>query len=235
MLHTFLGETIGYDVIYKNRKTIGMYMDLYGHVEVHAPKGTSDASVLQILEGQWDLILQRAKEMKERASAGREKEYGPGGQFLYLGRLYHILISQDADIEKDNAVFEADKLHVYVKEQNEESIKQALKRFYYQQCKALVEKRVKFFQSEFKIKPRSILITDSKTNWGTCDSMRNLTFNWKLSMAPIEVIDYVVVHEMCHMVHMNHDRSFWRLVGKIMPEYERYERWLAVSGWRMEV
>jgi predicted metal-dependent hydrolase len=233
MLHTFLGETIGYDVIFKNRKTIGIYIDLYGHVEVHAPKGTSDASVLQILEGQWDLILQRAKEMKD--SAGREKEYGPGGQFLYLGRLYHILISQDADIEKDNAVFEADKLHVYVKEQNEESIKQALKRFYYQQCKALVEKRVKFFQSEFKIKPRSIRITDSKTNWGKCDSMRNLTFNWKLSMAPMEVIDYVVVHEMCHMVHMNHDRSFWRLVGKIMPEYERCERWLAVSGWRMEV
>ncbi|MCM3665036.1 M48 family metallopeptidase [Mesobacillus subterraneus] len=233
MLHTFLGETIGYDLIYKNRKTIGIYMDLYGHVEVHAPKGTSDASVLQILEGQWDLILQRAKEMKERA--GREKEYGPGGQFLYLGRLYHILISQDADIEKDNAVFEEDKLHVYVNEQNEESIKQALKRFYYQQCKALVEKRVKFYQSEFKIKPRSMRITDSKTNWGTCDSMRNLTFNWKLSMAPIEVIDYVVVHEMCHMVHMNHDRSFWRLVGKIMPEYERCERWLAVSGWRMEV
>lgn len=54
MLHTFLGETIGYDVIYKNRKTIGIYMDFYGHVEVHAPKGTSDASVLQILEGQWD-------------------------------------------------------------------------------------------------------------------------------------------------------------------------------------
>jgi hypothetical protein len=53
-------------------------------------------------------------------------------------------------------------------------------------------------------------------------------------MAPMEVIDYVVVHEMCHMVHMNHDRSFWRLVGKIMPEYERYEHWLAVSGWRME-
>ncbi|WP_043932509.1 M48 family metallopeptidase [Bacillus sp. EB01] len=228
MLHTFSGETIRFDVIYKKRSTIGIYIDLYGNIEVQAPKGTSDASVLLIIEDRWDLILQRAKEMKERAAGSMEKEYGQGGP-------YPILISQDADIGKDNAVFEGDKLHVYVKEQNDESIKQALKRFYYQQCKSLVEKRDKFYQSEFKTKPRSIRITDSKTNWGTCDSMRNLTFNWKLSMAPMEVIDYVVVHEMCHMMHMNHDRSFWRLVGKIMPEYEQHERWLAVSGWRMEV
>lgn len=235
MLHTFSGETIGFDLIYKNRSTIGIYIDLYGNIEVQAPKGTSDASVLQIIEDKWDTILQRSKEMKERTAGSMEKEYGPGGQFLYLGRSYPILISQDADIEKDNAVFEGDKLHVYVKEQNDETIKQALKRFYYQQCKALVEKRVKYYQSEFKTKPRSIRITDSKTNWGTCDSMRNLTFNWKLSMAPMEVIDYVVVHEMCHMLHMNHDRSFWRLVGKIMPKYEQHECWLAGAGWRMEV
>ena len=62
MIHTFSGETIGFDVIYKNRKTIGIYIDLYGHVEVHAPKGTSDASVFQILASKWDLILQWAKE-----------------------------------------------------------------------------------------------------------------------------------------------------------------------------
>ncbi|OCA86027.1 zinc protease [Bacillus sp. FJAT-27225] len=235
MLHTFSGETIGFDVIYKNRSTIGIYIDLYGNIEVQAPKGTSDASVLLIIEDRWDLILQRAREIKERVAGSMEKEYGQGGQFLYLGKSYPILISQDADIEKDNALFEEDKLHVYVKEQNDESVKQALKRFYYQQCKALIEKRVKFYQSEFKTKPRSIRITDNNTNWGTCDSTRRLTFNWKLSMAPLEVIDYVVVHEMCHMVHLNHDRSFWRLVGKIMPDYEQHERWLAVSGWRMDV
>ncbi len=54
-------------------------------------------------------------------------------------------------------------------------------------------------------------------------------------MAPLRVIDYVVVHEMCHMVHMNHDRSFWRLVGKIIPDYEQRENWLALSNWKMVV
>ena len=235
MIHKFLGETISFELIYKKRTTIGIYIDLYGNVEVQAPKGTSEESVLQLLEGKWDLIQQRTKEMKDRTVGHMEKVYDHGESFLYLGNTYPILISQDTDIKKDNVVLEENKLHVYVKQQEDERIKQALKRFYYRQCKALVEKRVQFYQSNFRVKPRSIRISDSKSTWGTCDSMRQLTFNWKLAMAPLKVIDYVVVHEMCHMVHMNHDRSFWRLVGKIIPDYEQRENWLALSNWKMVV
>lgn len=235
MIHKFLGETISFELIFKKRTTIGIYIDLYGNVEVQAPKGTSEESVLQLLEEKWDLIQQRTKEMKDRTVGHLEKVYNHGESFLYLGNTYPILISQDTDIEKDHVVLEENKLHVYVKQQEDERIKQALKRFYYQQCKALVEKRVQFYQSNFKVKPRSIRISDNKSNWGTCDSMRQLTFNWRLAMAPLKVIDYVVVHEMCHMVHMNHDRSFWRLVGKIIPDYEQRENWLALSNWKMVV
>ena len=66
MIHKFLGETISFELIYKKRTTIGIYIDLYGNVEVQAPKGTSEESVLQLLEGKWDLIQQRTKEMKDR-------------------------------------------------------------------------------------------------------------------------------------------------------------------------
>jgi predicted metal-dependent hydrolase len=235
MIHIFSGETISYNLVYKKRTTMGIYIDLYGNVEVQVPKGTSEECVHQLLEGKWELILQRTKEMKDRTAGHIEKVYDQGGTFLYLGNTYPILISQDTNIEKDKVVFEEGKLHVYVKQQEDERIKQALKRFYYQQCKALVEKRIQFYQSNFKLKPRSIRISDSKTTWGTCDSMRQLTFNWKLSMAPLDVLDYVVVHEMCHMIHMNHDRSFWRLVGKILPDYEERENWLALSSWKMVV
>lgn len=235
MIHKFLGETISFEFIYKKRTTIGIYIDLFGNVEVQAPKGTSEESVLQLLEGKWDLIQQRTKEMKDRTVGHMEKVYDHGESFLYLGNTYPILISQDTDIKKDNVVLEENKLHVNVIQQEDERIKQALKRFYYRQCKALVEKRVQFYQSNFRVKPRSIRISDSKSTWGTCDSMRQLTFNWKLAMAPLKVIDYVVVHEMCHMIHMNHDRSFWRLVGKIIPDYEQRENWLALSNWKMVV
>lgn len=235
MIHTFSGETISFNLIYKKRKTISMLIDVYGNVEIQAPKGTPEQTILQFLEGKWEWVLQKKKEMKDRLDGNQEKVYEQGERFLYLGDSFPIQISQDINIVQDHAVFEGDKLHIYVKQLEDDKIKQALKRFYYQQCKALVEKSIRTYQSNFKTKPRSIRITDSKTNWGTCDSNQQLTFNWKLAMAPLEVIDYVVVHEMCHMVHLNHDRSFWRLVGKIMPDYEEKENWLARSSWKMIV
>lgn len=235
MIHSYLGETLRLEIKYKNRTSIGITIDSYGNVEVQAPKGTPDDRVIQLVEEKWELIQQKLKEMKDRLLGPQEKAYEHGEKFLYLGNNYPIQIFQDINITKEHVVFEDGKLHIYVKQPDTEEIKQALKRFYYQQCKALVEKSIAYYQSNFKTKPRSIRISDSKTTWGTCDSKRQLTFNWRLAMAPPEVIDYVVVHEMCHMVHLNHDRSFWRLVGKIMPDYKEKENWLTLSSWKMTV
>lgn len=234
MIHTFLDETIEFDLVYKKRKTMGIYVDIYGHVEVRVPKETAEEVVLHLLEEKWDWVQRTQKDMKERME-GHEKIYANGEVFQYLGDNYPIEIVQDIDSKQDHVVIEGDKLIIFVKQHEDERIKQALKRFYYQKCKALVEKRIQFYQSSFKLKPRSIRIADNKSSWGTCDSKLQLTFNWKLAMAPIEVIDYIVVHEMCHMVHLNHDRSFWRLVGKILPDYEERESWLAQSSWKMMV
>ncbi|PLS05637.1 M48 family metallopeptidase [Neobacillus cucumis] len=235
MLHTYSGKTIRFEIKYKNRTSLGMTIDSYGNLEIQAPKGTSDERVLQLLEEKWDLIQEKIKEMKDRQHGPQKKVYEPGEGFLYLGTTYPIQITENKNMEQDYVVFEEAKLQIYVRHLEDEKVRQALKRFYYQQCKALVEKSISSFQRHFKTKPRSIRITDSKTTWGTCDSRQQLTFNWRLAMAPHEVVDYVVVHEMCHMVHLNHDRSFWRLVGKIMPDYKEKENWLALSNWKMTV
>jgi predicted metal-dependent hydrolase len=235
MIHHYLGETIHFEIKYKKRTSMGITIDLYGNVEVQAPKGISNERVVQALEEKWEWIQQKLKEMKDRTQGSVVKNYEHGETFLYLGKEYPIEISHDINTEQNRVVFEEGKLHIFVKHLEDEKIKQALKRFYYQQCKMLVEKSIKTYQGNFKSKPRSILITDNKTNWGTCDSRQQLTFNWRLAMAPQSVIDYVVVHEMCHMVHLNHDRSFWRLVGKILPDYKQQENWLALSNWKMTV
>lgn len=235
MKHTYSGETIDFNLIYKKRKTIGIYIDLYGHVEVRVPKDTSEEKVLQLLETKWEWIQSKVKESKERTNGIKEKIYDHGETFLYLGNSFPIQIFEDETIAQDYVEFTQNILQIHVKQQEDDRIKQALKRFYYQQCKSLVESRIRFYQSEFKSKPRSIRISDNKSTWGTCDSKLQLTFNWKLAMAPLEVIDYVVVHEMCHMVHLNHERSFWRLVGKILPDYEQRKNWLAISSWKMVV
>ncbi|MHA7136798.1 M48 family metallopeptidase [Rossellomorea arthrocnemi] len=235
MNHTYLGETIQFEIKYKNRTSIGIYLDSFGNIEIHAPKGTTDESVIRLLEDKWDVILEKSKEMKDRLNGPQEKVYEHGEPFLYLGNSFPIQVLQNQEITQDHVTFDGQTLLIKVKELEDERIQKALKRFYYKQCKALVEKSIGVHQPHFKSKPRSIRITDSQTTWGTCDGRRQLTFNWKLAMAPQNVIDYVVVHEMCHMVHLNHDRSFWRLVGKIVPDYKEKEQWLALSSWKMTV
>lgn len=235
MTHTYLDETINFNIIYKKRKTMGIYIDVYGAIELRVPRDTSDEQVFKLLEKKWKWILLKVKEIKKRTSGHIEKTYTPGETFLYLGQSYPIKIIEDHEIEKDQVEFKDNQLNICVSLHNDEKIKQALHRFYYKQCKTLVEKRIRLYQPNFKVKPRGFRIANNKSNWGTCDSSFQLSFNWKLAMAPLDVIDYVVIHEMCHMVHLNHDRSFWRLVGKLMPDYEIKQQWLAQSSWKMIV
>lgn len=235
MTHTYMDETLDFNVIYKKRKTLGIYIDIYGNVELRVPIHTTHQRILQLIEDKWLWIIKKVKESKERTSGYKEKVYTHGEAFLYLGQSYPIHIHCEVQIAKEYVDFKNGILHVYVNDNQDSYIKQALKRFYYQQCKAIVERQIRHYQQHFKIKPRQIKISDNKSQWGSCNSNRQLTFNWKLAMAPLEVMDYVVVHEMCHLIHLNHDRSFWRLVGRILPDYEERQNWLKQSSWKMIV
>lgn len=235
MMHTYQGETISFSLNKKKRKSVGIHINIYGDIEIRAPKEVSDEVIIELVEKKWDWIIKKTKEMKERTADHKVKTYEQGDVFLYQGIEYPIMIHLDHNLKQDYIILHNNVLQIYVQSNEEEIIRQALKRFYYQQCKSIVEDRIRFFQSNFKMKPRSIRISDNKSNWGTCDSKLQLTFHWKLAMAPIKVIDYVVVHEMCHMVHLNHDRSFWRLVGKFLPDYEERKSWLTLNSWKMTI
>lgn len=113
---------------------------------------------------------------------------------------------------------------------SEEQIREKLKRFYFTKLKKVIAERVDLYKVQLKVKPKSFDIIESRTKWGSCDSDRRLTFNYRLAMAPIEVIDYVVIHELCHLTHMNHDRSFWRKVGSVMRDYKEKEQFLHQYG-----
>lgn len=226
-------RAIDYQIIYKKRKTYGIYIDVYGNIELRVPKTASSEHIQKILEERYEWILKKSSEIKERTKGFQKKSYIQGEKFLLLGVEYPIEIIEVEKLDKNYAEFKDNILKVSVNICEETQIQEALKRFYYQQCKAIIEQRIRHYSKQIKVKPKSIRLSDNKSNWGTCNSKRELSFNWKLIMAPIEVIDYVVVHELCHIIHMNHDRSFGRLVGKIIPDYEMSRAWLAHSNWKM--
>ncbi len=96
-----------------------------------------------------------------------------------------------------------------------------VKKFYTINSKKITKERSEYYQSLLKIKPKSIEIVKVGGRWGSCTSEKYITYNFMIVSLPIELIDYIVVHELCHLYHMNHDRSFWRKVGSILPDYKK--------------
>ncbi len=89
-----------------------------------------------------------------------------------------------------------------------------------------IRQRVDHYAPLVGVKPGRITIRDQKSRWGSCSAKGNLNFNWKLIMSPPRVLDYVVIHELCHMIEFNHSARFWQLVYDQMPDYEAWKKWL---------
>lgn len=138
----------------------------------------------------------------------------------YLGKTYPLYAKVDSFIKKAIIQWNGEVLLCTSPQEGEVDISAALKAFYIKAGRKVIEERLKLYQSQINAKYKSFSIESHPNKWGSCNSKRHLTFHWKLMMFPIDAIDYVVAHELCHLIHMNHDRSFWRLVGKIFPKYK---------------
>lgn len=205
-------QIIQLHVQYAKRKKISLQIDMLGLITVKAPKGTSEEVILGAVQRHEAWILESLRKLAAARQVPEPKEYQEEGKFLYLGQEYplHELIKTE--------------------EQDAEKLKLALKKFYFASLKRIVAERITGYQAMLKVKPKSIEIVESHTKWGSCSADKKLTFNYRLAMAPPEVIDYVIIHELCHLLHMNHDRSFWRALGSIMPDYKEKEAFLARHG-----
>lgn len=105
-----------------------------------------------------------------------------------------------------------------------------LEKRYRNAARKQIENRVAFYHKYTGGSYTSITIRDQKTRWGSCSSTGTLSFNYRLIFAPPKVLDYVVVHELCHLTHMNHAPAFWNMVGSVMPDYKKQKQWLKEHG-----
>ena len=109
-----------------------------------------------------------------------------------------------------------------------------MEKWYRIRAKENIESRVKVFAAKIGESPNKVTIKAQKTRWGSCSSLGNLNFNWRLIMMPQKIIDYVVVHELCHLKEMNHSSTFWNRVEEIMPDYRNRRKWLKNNAWKVE-
>ena len=206
------GKEVVFNIEYSKRKKMSLDVTPEGYVTVKAPPKTDEAEIIEFVKSNSKEILSVLEKLENRRYITREKSYVSEETFLYLG--YARSLSQLLDQIPDS----------------DEKSQEMIKKFYLSKTGEIVKKRVKHFEGIIGVKAKSVSIVDSPSTWGTCNSLRDLTFNYRLSMASESVIDYVVIHELCHMHHLNHDRSFWRKVGAYDPSYRDHQEYLARFG-----
>lgn len=229
-------KDIEFEVKFKNRKTMSISVEPPKDIIVVAPIGTDENEIKDIVKSRGAWIVQKLFEFRNIESKIVNKEFVNGESFMYLGRNYSLQIHIDETLQNNSRVkLFRGKFHVYVNEKNDDLIKAAMEDWYREKTEEQVKKRIKYYQKFFNKKPTAIKVKEQKKRWGSCTAKDELLFNWRCVMAKSTALDYIIVHEMCHMYYKNHSQEFWDLVASVMSDYEVRKEWLRDYGIRLDL
>ncbi|MBM7614805.1 M48 family metallopeptidase [Alkaliphilus hydrothermalis] len=226
---------IEFNVVFKNRKTMEISVESPDVITIVAPVGTSEEQIIDKVKSKGSWIIQKIYSFKHMHYQPIPREFVCGESFMYLGRNYSMMIEIDPNIKIPEVKLYRGKFIVTVKDKAEESIRKAMEQWFRDRAKTLIEERVNYYQRFFNIRPAAIKIKEQKKRWGSCTSKNELLFNWRCAMAKSSALDYIVVHEMCHMYHKDHSKEFWELLASVLPDYEVRKGWLKNYGVRMDL
>lgn len=207
-------------IIRTRRKTIALIVTREGKLVVRAPLRATRAQIEQILTAKADWIEARISEVRE-ALARTAHIYRPGESFLYLGQEYPLAL-----VERERPALSQAYGHFELAWKALPRAREAFVSWYRARAREVLTERVGIYAARMGLQPNAIKITGARTRWGSCNTRGTLCFTWRLALAPLEVIDYVVVHELAHLRMRNHSREFWRLVGEYLPEFRQRISWL---------
>lgn len=199
------GEERDLYIEYKKKKNISVFVSPEGFITVRAPKDISDEKLREAVQGLVPRIEKRLDKLEENREIYEAGSFNRNESFKLFGK----------DCRLDDFGIESE---------------EDLRKFYTKKLSELLDLYLETYAKQMKVSYKSYRINEVKSNWGTCSSDGKLTFNLRLAMAPADVIEYVVIHELSHLKHMNHDRSFWKHVGKYMKDYKDKENYLKNFG-----
>lgn len=219
-----------YTVIKKCIKSLIIKVTADGIILIETPINLTQAYIESILYENANWIKSKVKNINDIKCKKKCHKFVDGENLLYLGKKYLISVFEDkktyCDIRFDNDNFNILINPLILSEFRNKIIQKTLEDWYRRQASVVLHERTKYYSHIIGVNPKCIKIKSQKTLWGSCSSKGNINYNYRLIFAPINIVDYVVVHELCHMVHLNHSKDFWNLVESIVPNYKGLRKWL---------
>ncbi|HEY8909316.1 MAG TPA: SprT family zinc-dependent metalloprotease [Desulfosporosinus sp.] len=207
-------------------------------VKIVAPVSMEDAEIIHLVENKREWIFNKFDSYSCRLTQKRlVREYISGEKLLFMGEDYPLRLL-DHDGQYNSVNLKDDQIQVAInkdipQEKKREAIRKIIEQWYIARAKELIHERLELFADKISVHVNTVRFKNQKTRWGSCSQKGNLNFNWKLVMAPTHIIDYVVVHELCHLRHMNHSKEFWLLVASHISDYKVRRNWLKENGINM--
>jgi predicted metal-dependent hydrolase len=222
------------------RETVTIAVDRGAGVVLKAPDNARMSRLDDIVRTKAPWILQRLVEFREFGPGPTPKEFVAGEGYSYLGRSYRLKIRLSSNTTKPFAFLHGAFLSVVLPrgdtaDHRDANVKRAVVAWYRRQADRRLPERVEVYASRAGVCPPSVLVREQEKRWGSCNSKGELRFNWRVMMAPMSLVDYVVAHEVCHLVVHDHSTRFWKLLRTILPDYEERRARLRVEGVRFNV
>lgn len=204
-----------------------------GTVSVVVPKDLPQERIEKLLKDKHRWIKEKLILHRE-AMPVSQKEFISGESFSYLGRNYRLKVERapfaPVKLIQGRLIatlpYGSDEVHM---------VRNALVRWYRKHAEAKLQEKSKRYAKIIGVEPRSVGIKAFTSRWGSCSAKGDVLFNWKIIMAPNRICDYIVIHELCHLIHHDHSAKFWKEVERVLPDYAERKEWLKVNGVTLEL
>lgn len=207
-------------LIRSHRKTIGLQITNDARLIVRAPHFTPEDLIHKLIHRKVSWIKAKQDYFKQRQNEILVRKFIPGEEFLFLGQSYPLVVIEDLPkaVVLDNSLM--------ISQTVLGNARNHIENWYKARALEHITQRVGYYAKITGLKYRSIRINNATTRWGSCGHKDTLNFPWRLMMAPVRVVDYVIIHELMHLKQKNHSHKFWAEVALMMPDYKQDERWL---------
>jgi predicted metal-dependent hydrolase len=215
----------------RRRRTISLQIKEDGKIIIYAPHYTPKWEIEEFIREKQLWINNRLSE-KEKQIKEATKTFLSGERFLYLGEWYpleiHSLDHKEPPLRLSFGRFIIDKDHI-------EGARDLFIHWYKREAKEKIVERINDYSHRLHLFPKRVRITNARSRWGSCSRDNRLSFSWRMIMASLTVIDYILIHELVHIREKNHSKRFWTTLESILPDYKKHKLWLKENGHLLQV
>ncbi|MDD4013503.1 MAG: SprT family zinc-dependent metalloprotease [Candidatus Omnitrophica bacterium] len=223
-------DNLIHTIVRSRRRTLALEIVSDARLIVRAPHRASLDDIRRAVRKKLPWILEKQRLARERAEKFPQKEFIAGETFMFLGEPFKLSIKNDLP---QALVFNGSGF--YLRERDKGSARKLFTEWYSRRAFEIIDQRVRYYAGRHGLEFSGIRISNARKRWGSCGAKGKLSFSWRIVMAPMNVVDYVVVHELAHLVEKNHRSGFWAKVRGMLPEYRLAKAWLKREGAGLDV